>query len=607
MNRLLRLAPALFALWFCPRLSAQASAYYAVGKFTYVIQTGPGLLAPNPGAPFVFDVACPVGGSVTIPGGTVDVLSSFPADSDYELQQPFMSQGVMDLTFPSGTYTISPLSGAAANITLTGDVYPPAGQILNAYWNGSGQLQLDPTKPYTFQFSPFPGFTSAGVTGQVQFSIDQLTPDFVQDWFSYSSSASPTGYTLPAGTLTAGGTFLAHLDYVTYTVSDRTSVPGILLLGSYGLSTQFVIYGVAPPVNAPVIVSQPSSQTVSPGSTVLFTFGVSGEPPPSYQWYFNGSSFGAASGTLEIPTASAANAGSYYCIATNSSGSVQSTTVTLALNSTPDIGRLVNLSCRAQVGTGGNILITGFAVGGGSPGATEALLVRGSGPALVPFGVTGTLPDPLLQQFAGSTLQNSDAGWNGDATIAATAAQVHAFAWSPTSKDSALLVSPGDGPYTAQVSGDSGDTGVALAEVYDATPAGTYSSARPRLVNLSARVQVGTGGNILIAGFVIGGSTAKTVLIRASGPALVPFGVTGTLPDPQLQLYSGTTLLATNAGWGDNPLLATAFASVGAFSWSSTSQDSAIFVTLAPGAYTAQVSGASGDTGVALVEVYEVP
>jgi len=189
-----------------------------------------------------------------------------------------------------------------------------------------------------------------------------------------------------------------------------------------------------------------------------------------------------------------------------------------------------------------------------------------------------------------------------------TAASVGAFAWAnPTSHDSALLENL-NGGYTAQIAGQSGDTGDALAEVYDATPAGTYTPSNPRLINISARVQVGTGANILFAGFVIGGTTSRTVLIRASGPALIPLGVTGTLPDPELQLYQGNTLLGTNTGWGGDAEITSAAASVGAFTWTNpSSNDSAILVTLPPGGYTAQVSGASGDTGDALVEVYEVP
>ena len=269
----------------------------------------------------------------------------------------------------------------------------------------------------------------------------------------------------------------------------------------------------------------------------------------------------------------------------------------------------MNISCRATVGTQANILIAGFVVGGAGTSGTESLLLRASGPALIPFGVTGTLPDPQLQLYSGPTLLGANAAWGGNALIASTAAAVGAFAWnSPASHDAALLEGLPAGAYTAQIAGESGDTGVALAEVYDATPAGAYTPAATRIINISARVQVGTGGSILIAGFAIGGSTSRTVLVRASGPALVPFGVPGTLPDPLLQLYSGSTVIESNKGWGGNTQIANAAASVGAFGWSNPqSADSALLVTLPPGAYTAQVSGAGGDTGVALVEVYEVP
>jgi len=163
-----------------------------------------------------------------------------------------------------------------------------------------------------------------------------------------------------------------------------------------------------------------------------------------------------------------------------------------------------------------------------------------------------------------------------------------------------------------QDAGASGDTGIALVEVYDATPSGTYAPAFPRLINISARVQVGTGGNVLIAGFVIGGTTSKTVLIRGSGPALSAFGLSRVLPDPELQLSQSnadgsSTLLQADSGWGGDTQIAAAAASVGAFSWGTASTpDSAILVTLPPGSYTAEVSGASGDTGLALIEVYDV-
>jgi sugar lactone lactonase YvrE len=287
---------------------------------------------------------------------------------------------------------------------------------------------------------------------------------------------------------------------------------------------------------------------------------------------------------------------------------------TILQSTVPDASRLTNLSCRTQVGTGGNILIAGFVVGGQGTSGSLPLLVRASGPALIPFNVPGTLPDPELQLYgtaSGSDLLATNTGWAGSTAVSAAAAELGAFAWpDPLSHDAAFLQTLPVGPYTANISGESVDSGIALAEVYDATPPGTATPVLPRLVNLSARAEVGTGGSELIAGFVIGGAASKTVLIRASGPALVRFGVPGTLADPSIQLYASNspgTPVATNIGWAGDPRIATAAAWVGAFSWgASATSDAALLVTLAPGAYTANVSGASGDSGVALIEVYEV-
>jgi beta-glucanase (GH16 family) len=136
------------------------------------------------------------------------------------------------------------------------------------------------------------------------------------------------------------------------------------------------------------------------------------------------------------------------------------------------------------------------------------------------------------------------------------------------------------------------------------------SSGSSNLINISSKGFVGTGGNVLIDGFVINGSAPQTVLVRASGPALAaaPFDIAGSLPDPKLQLYSGGTVIGENAGWGGNPQITAAAATVAAFPWSHpSSSDSALLMTLTPGAYTAILSGASGDTGVSILEVYAVP
>lgn len=128
-----------------------------------------------------------------------------------------------------------------------------------------------------------------------------------------------------------------------------------------------------------------------------------------------------------------------------------------------------------------------------------------------------------------------------------------------------------------------------------------------KLINISTRGFVGAGANIMTAGFVIGGTIPKTVLIRATGPSLSIFGVAGILPDPKLQLFSSAgVLLASNVVWGGSSQISAAASSVGAFAWPATSKDSAILVTLQPGNYTAEVSGNTNDTGDALVEVYDV-
>ena len=129
-------------------------------------------------------------------------------------------------------------------------------------------------------------------------------------------------------------------------------------------------------------------------------------------------------------------------------------------------------------------------------------------------------------------------------------------------------------------------------------------------VNLSTRAFVGTADGVLIPGLVIGGTTAKRVLVRAVGPTLTSFGVMGVLADPTLTVFSGATTIATNDNWSDpaaSSLVAIAAANAGAFALPAGSKDSALVLTLAPGAYTFRVAGAGGTTGVALVEVYALP
>lgn len=290
-----------------------------------------------------------------------------------------------------------------------------------------------------------------------------------------------------------------------------------------------------------------------------------------------------------------------------SSGSPTSGAVTAAASTGASFsdGVLRNLSTRGAVGAGDKSLIAGFHVVGTSP---KQVLIRAIGPSLAKFGITGALGNPALQLYNGSTPVESNDNWGGSARVAAAADQVGAFALPGQSQDSTLLVTLDPGLYTAVVTGAEGETGVAMVEVYDVDATDPFTEQK--VINLSSRGEVGTGDRILIAGFVINGSSPKKILIRAVGPTLGEFGVTGTLADPVLQIVQGSTVVRENDNWetGNVPsLLADASARSGAFALPEGSKDAAILLSLPPGAYTAQVSGAGGTTGVAIVEVYEVP
>jgi hypothetical protein len=228
-------------------------------------------------------------------------------------------------------------------------------------------------------------------------------------------------------------------------------------------------------------------------------------------------------------------------------------------------------------------------------------LLRGIGPALTGFGVSGALPDPFLQLFSPLTAIASNEDWGGNAAVAAAAASVGAFALPAGSRDAAMLQTLSAGTYTARVGGGNG---MALVELYDAGAVWT-----PRLINVSTRTQIGAGAEILIAGFAIGGVGEKTLLIRAVGPTLASFQVGGTLADPRIDVYrSGAAAsIAANDNWGGTTALRSAFERVGAFALPVDSRDAALLVTLPIGSYTAQVSGVGGGTGVVLVELYEMP
>jgi Ice-binding-like/Putative Ig domain len=357
---------------------------------------------------------------------------------------------------------------------------------------------------------------------------------------------------------------------------------------------------------SPVITS-PNIASGTAGSSVSYTISATGTPtsytatglPP-------GLVLNAATGAI-TGTATASGTFTTTITATNSSGS-SSSTVTFSIAS-QQYARIANFSARAVSGVGSNTLIIGFYVSGNG----KSLLVRGDGPILSTYGITSPLADPMLTLNNSSGMMATNSAWQTGSggvaqgpLITSTDTQVGAFALPSGSLDTALMATVNQGVYTAVILSPNGTSGVALAEVYDADVSQTPVA---RITAISARMNVTAGQGVLIGGFVIEGNIPQTVLIRGVGPALTSYGVTGVLSDPVITVLSGSTTLATNAGWGTGTSsaaqLSAAAVQVGAFPLPSGSKDSAVLLTLQPGAYTVEVSSASGATGVALVEVYD--
>jgi hypothetical protein len=383
---------------------------------------------------------------------------------------------------------------------------------------------------------------------------------------------------------------------------------------STGYTGSIELYVYISPLSGPGFDVQPVSQTTTAGQSVVFEVRGTGIPTPTYRWerhpvggdwvpLTDGRGYsGTATSSLTVVTSVNMDGDLLRCMATNSRGVDTSWWATLRVNPAADpnapSGRLVNLSVRSRAGTNDKTLIMGFVIAGAGP---KQVLVRGLGPLLRNYGVNGALANPELKVFSGATQVDGNNDWNP--ALAPAFAAVGAAGLTAGSKDAALLRDGTSGVFSAHVTSVDGSVGVALAEVYDVDKIGA------RLVNVSARSEVRTGEDILVAGFVLEGPGSKTLLIRGLGPTLAALGVAGALSDPQLKLYNQAGVqLAENGDWFGAIALKSAFATVGAAPLTSDrSKDAALLVTLQPGVYSVQVSGVNNTTGVALVEIYEVP
>lgn len=361
--------------------------------------------------------------------------------------------------------------------------------------------------------------------------------------------------------------------------------------------------GVAAQKAAPLAALQ--SQHVAANASATFAVTVSGSDL-TYQWKKEGVAIaGATQSSYTVARASAADMG-FYSVAVTGLDATRNPVESPVAILTVDTGgpsRLSNLSTCGFVPTDGALTV-GFVVRGGNG---KSVLARAVGSTLASFGVSNSLADPRLDIVpAGAPVAiNSNDNWGGGSVLGDAFAGVGAFPLPAACKDAALTaVLPSSG-YSARVtSALAGGAGLALVEIYDRDALDGSS----RFVNLSALGFAGYDDQSLVPGFVVGGTAAKQLLIRAVGPGLTPFGVTSPLPDPQIAVVplGGSFTVASNDNWDGLASTVAAFQQAGAFDLTLGSKDAALVVRLPPGGYTVTVTGAGDTTGTVLMEIYDL-
>jgi hypothetical protein len=264
--------------------------------------------------------------------------------------------------------------------------------------------------------------------------------------------------------------------------------------------------------------------------------------------------------------------------------------------------RLANLSTRGQVLTGNDVMIAGFVVGGST---AKKIVVNVAGPSLANYGITNALANPMLTIVRSS--DNAVIATNNDWQVQASpgdVAAIQASGFQPNhAQEPAVILTLQPGAYTAIVQGVGETTGVALAGVFE------VDHPESPLVNISTRGKVLTGNDVMIAGFIIGGDAAKTVVVNVAGPNLANYGVANALADPTLTVVraSDNTVIANNDDWQTQAKPADVAAIQATGFQPNNPKEPAAILTLQPGAYTVIVQGAGGTTGTGLVGVFAVP
>jgi hypothetical protein len=248
-----------------------------------------------------------------------------------------------------------------------------------------------------------------------------------------------------------------------------------------------------------------------------------------------------------------------------------------------------------RVETGDNAMIAGFIITGNS---SKPVVVRGIGPSLDSFGLSDLLLDPILELHGNdSSLITRNDNWKDDQR-----SQIEGTVFQPSDdRESVIVATLTPANYTAILTGKNNTTGVGVVEAYD-----NDQALDSQLSNISTRGFVQAGNDVMIGGFILGGSSNNTrVALRGVGPSLSQFGLNNVLADPTLELRDANgTLLIANDNWTDDPVSAAELTANGL--GLSNQKESGIFTSLPSGQFTAILAGKDGGIGIGLVEIYNL-
>jgi hypothetical protein len=567
-----------------------------------------------------------------VPVGTYDVIFGVWADTN--------GNGIIDNTSDVylgsftgyGALTVQPALGGIYTTLGPQGAIDAGGQWRcdGGNWIGSGAQQFQTSVGYhTISFEPVPGWITP--PDQVVNVQTAQTTQVIGTYINASGTTVPVtvqsdppgaSFTVDSVTFTNGAATFNWIPGSTHTISTNSSQSQSslkarggspsLLTDAGGADTQYqwtgwsdyfpIIHNVAPST-ATTLTAYFSAQYY-----LTVQAGAGGSVSSSSGWYSNGETVnisatpamgyvfagwnGIGSGSYSGPNASASVTMIGPIGETATFVSASSPTPTPAPSPALPV-QLGNISTRLRVGTGDNALIGGFIVTGTQQ---KKVIVRGLGPSLKAFGVSGVLADPVIEvhDSSGNLIPGAtNDNWND----AGTRQEIIDSGLAPTNDlESALWGKLNPGAYTVVVRGNGDSTGVGVFEVYDLD-----QTVDSKLANISTRGFVDTGDNVMIGGTIITGSTSARVLFRAIGPSLI--SVPNALQDPTLELHdSQGSLITSNDNWRDTQeaeIIATTIPPA-------DDRESAILADLQPGQYTAIVRGSGDSTGVAVVEAYQL-